>query len=332
MLQFFSRRHFNLALIIIVLFFIVLHALSSPSGMDNSTWSNGAPLAQLIYELSVETWLRSKILTIVISGLFIGFQILLVYRITSLIKPLDKYSFLVAWIYLLTSYFFPEWSNLTPALLAQTLLLVILYNFYKLNDLQKDGFMFTLSTLLSIAFLFWYPSILLLPFMFVLLFQYNALSLRKISITLLSFSIPVIWCVVYFYFTGQTTVLINQWTSLHIYPPHMDALHHLQWIPIGIVLAYIGFGMIEAWTLTNKTSKNARLFISSMFSLVFFLGLAFTLNSHQIIYSFQALLYPGALFIVLFINNFKRQRISEIAHIILLLSVLFNFVFQNYYS
>jgi hypothetical protein len=332
MLQFFSRRHFNLALIIIVLFFIVLHALSSPSGMDDSTWSNGAPLAQLIFELSAETWLRSKLFTILLSGLFIGFQILLVYRISSLIKPLDQYNFFTAWIYLLISYFFPDWSNLTPALLAQTLLLVILYNFYKLNDIQKDGFMFTLSTLLSIAFLLWYPSILLLPFMLVLLFQYNALSFRKISITLLSFCIPVIWYLVYFYFTGQTTVLINQWASLHIYPAYMNALHHLQWISIGIVLTYTGFGMLEAWSLTNKISKNARLFISSMFSLVFFLGLSFTLNTNQTIYSFQALLYPGALFIVFFINNFKRQRIAEIAHIILLLSVLFNFVFQNYYS
>jgi hypothetical protein len=151
------------------------------------------------------------------------------------------------------------------------------------------------------------------------------------SITLLSFSIPLIWYIIYFYTTGQSTALLYQFASFHIHPLQIESLHYLEWIPIGIVLTYAGLGMLEAWSLSNKTSKTARLFISSIFSLILFIGLGFLLNTNRVIYSFQAILYPAALFIVLFVNNFKRKRFAEIAHIILLLAVLFNFVFQNFY-
>ena len=217
MLQFFSRRQFNQGLIIIILFFTLVHVLSAHTGIEDETWSNGAPLAQLIHDLSLDTWLSSKLFAVIATGFLLTAQLLLIYRVITSIKNLDKYGLMVSWVYLLLAYLFSEWNDFTPALLSQTILLYVLYSIYQRNDLQKDGFMFTISTLISFSFLLWYPSIFLLPFVLILLFQYNALNLKKISITVLSFSIPLIWYIIYFYSTGQEQMLLYQFVSFHIH-------------------------------------------------------------------------------------------------------------------
>lgn len=315
----------------IAVVFLILQVLSSHTGFNHETWSTGAPLAQVLFELTQNSWLSTNLFASLASGLLISLQLLLVYRIISSVKNLDKYNLLVAWIYMLVTYLFGEWNDFTPALLAQTLLLLILYNIYKRNELQQDGFMFSVSTLISISFLLWYPSIFLLPFLLILLFQYNALSLKKLSILILSFSVPLIWYIIYFYATGQSVDMFYQFSSFHIQALNIQALHYLEWIPVGLIGIFALLGLLEAWSLSNKTSKNARLFISSLFTLILFLSLGFMLSTNRVIYSFQTVLFPAALFITLFVNNFKRTRYAEIAHIILLLAVLFNFVFQNFY-
>lgn len=328
MLQLFTKRQFNAGILLIFLVFIGLQFFSIPQNTAIEAWKPSAPLALGILDLLGEDLLSNHFFAFLISTLLISFQLVLVYRILSKIRNLEKYNLLLTWIYCWLIHLFPAWNSLSPALLASTILLFVFYRIYTLVDIQKNNFLFNVSSLLGVSFLLWYPTILLLPFIAILLFQYNAINFKKISILILSFSIPIIWFCLYYLFQGKGEQLFYKFSTFHVSALHYESIDSIQLIPIVLILLYAIIGFLEAWSLSNKTAKMSRLFINSLFVLVFFLSLGFILSIDDILYSFLFLAFPMSLFIVLFINNFKQERHAEIAHIILLLAIMFNFVYQ----
>ncbi len=326
MLAILSKKHFNLGVILIGLATSILHVFSMETAIDTSVWRTSGPLALKLYNILGDQFFSNTITGFAFSMILITFQLVLVYRIMAKSKKLEKYNMQVTWIYAWLIHLFPEWSSLSPVLIATSLLLFVLYRFYKLVDFQKNNFLFNVSTLLGIAFLFWHPSIMIIPFLIFLLFQYNVISLKRVSILLLSFSIPVIWYKVYIlYMLGVTESLFN-FNIFHIHELDRHILNNTQWASLSILLVYVALGLLNAWSLSNQTSKNSRLFINSLLSLSIFVGLGFTLSLNALIYSFPMTLFPASFFIILILNNFKRSKHSELAHIILLLAILFNFV------
>lgn len=328
MLQLFTKRQFNLGVILIFLSLIILQYFSAFQPLGTAIWSHSAPLAHGIYEVLGEQFISEPIVSFSLATVLILFQLILVYLILSKIKNFEKYSLIMTWVYCWMIHLFPEWSSFSPALLATTLLLFILYRIYTLADIQKNQFLFNISTLIGLSFLLWFPSIFLLPYLAILLFQYNVVSLKRISILFISFSIPILWYCLYFVFTGEPEVLFYKFSTFHFTKVDAKAIHAIQWIPLAIIAIFTVLGLLQAWSISNKTVKRSRLFISSLFVLVVCLGLGFSVSINEMRYSFQMLIFPMSLFIVFFINNFKRSKYSEIAHIILLLTILFNFVYQ----
>lgn len=328
MLAIFSKKHFNLGVILIGLATIILHIFSFKTATDTSLWITSGPLALKLYNLLGDQFFSNTITVFAFSMILITFQLVLVYRIIAKSKKLEKYNLQVTWIYAWLIHLFPEWSSLSPVLLATSLLLFVLYRIYTLVDFQKNNFLFNASTLMGLAFLFWYPTILIIPFLIILLFQYNAISLKRVSILLLSFSIPVIWYNVYILNSHGATESLFDFNLFHIHELDEHILSNTQWAPLSILLVYVTLGLLNAWSLSNKTSKNSRLFVNSLLVLSVFLGLGFALSKNALIYSFPMTLFPASFFVILFLNNFKRSKHSELAHIILLLAILFNFVYE----
>ncbi|MFT4968727.1 MAG: hypothetical protein ACI9O4_000458 [Chitinophagales bacterium] len=328
MLQLFTKRQFNLGLFLIAFTFFVLHSFAAQHPPSLQVWSSSAPLAHALFELLRATFLAKPIVSFILSSFLILFQLVLVYRILSKIKNLEKHSLLVVWMYCWLIHLFPEWSSFSPVQIASTLLLFILYRVYTLENYQKNGFLFGLSTLIGFSFLLWYPAIYLIPFIAILLFQYNAISFKKISILLLSFSIPVIWFCIYYILQDQGEELLFKFSTFHLSKVSFHPIDVIQVVALGLIALPIMAGFLEAWSLSNKTIKLSRLFINSLFVLIFCLGLGFMLSINDFMYSFHGLIFPFSLFLAIFINNFKRTKHAEIAHIILLLAVLFNFVYQ----
>tara|TARA_Y100000385_G_scaffold110141_1_gene114359 strand:- start:854 stop:1852 length:999 start_codon:yes stop_codon:yes gene_type:complete len=328
MLAILSKKHFNLGVILIGLATTVLHVFSFDTATDTSLWRTSGPLALKLYNILGDQFFSNTITGFTFSMILITFQLVLVYRIMAKSKKLEKYNMQVTWIYAWLIHLFPEWSSLSPVLIATSLLLFVLDRIYRLVDFQKNNFLFNASSLLGIAFLFWHPTIVIILFLLIFLFQYNEINLKRVSILLLSFSIPVIWYNVYNTYSLEVSESLFNFNIFHIHELDRHILNNTQWASLSILLVYVTVGLLNAWSLSNQTSKNSRLFINSLLVLSIIVGLGFTLSINALIYSFPMTLFPASFFIILFLNNFKRSKHSELAHIILLLSILFNFAYE----
>jgi len=326
MLSLFSKRQINLGFFIIFTTLIIFQVFTSTHPVNIEVWYRSAPLANLIADIIGTSLLQNPWFDFFGATLLILFQLILVYNLINKIKNLEKYSVLVTWLYCFLIHLFPAWSKFSPPLIALTILLFILYRIYGAIDGKANHFVFVCSTLIGLSFLLWYPSIFLLGFFFLVLFEYNVLSFKRILIILLSFLIPVIWYVSFYILTDQQIEVLYQFSNFHI---TMLDFHYLKWYQYAsliVLLALTLLGLLQAINFSSKTVKMSRLFIKSLFNLLVFSLLGLMLSTNDFTYSLLFLLFPIAVFLALFINIFKRPQVAELVHLTLLLCVLINFV------
>ncbi|MCB9256094.1 MAG: hypothetical protein H6579_03085 [Chitinophagales bacterium] len=327
MLQLFSRRQSNLAFLIILVCFIPLQAANSFLFKDMDVWHQSAPLANFIYHILGESILQNSWFIFFTSFFLILLHLVIVHNIISKIKNLDKHSVLLTWLYLWLIHLFPEWSTFSPALMATSILLICLYLFYENVEDRSDSFVFNISLLIGVSFLLWYPSILLLAFFAIALFQYNALNIKRIFIIFLSFILPTTNMLAYFFLSDQSEKILYSLGNFHLQELILvqPDLKVIAVIVLTLILTILG--LFQALSLAAKTVKFSRLFINNLLSLVIFVLLASFLSTNEFSYSLLALIFPISLYLVLFINIIKRPIYAEIVHISLILMILFNFVY-----
>ncbi|MCB0510688.1 MAG: hypothetical protein KDC82_07970 [Bacteroidetes bacterium] len=234
---------------------------------------------------------------------------------------------MLTWLYLWLIHLFPEWSTFSPALIATSILLICLYLFYENVEDRSDSFVFNISLLIGVSFLLWYPSILLLAFFAIALFQYNALNIKRIFIIFLSFILPTTNMLAYFFLSDQSEKILYSLGNFHLQELILvqPDLKVIAVIVLTLILTILG--LFQALSLAAKTVKFSRLFINNLFSLVIFVLLASFLSTNEFSYSLLSLIFPISLYLFLFINIIKRPIYAEIVHISLILMILFNFVY-----
>lgn len=326
MLSLFTKRQSNLGFILILLSLFSLQLFSSIYPVDFEIWENSAPLAQNLYKFLGAELITNNFFDYISSSILILLQLLLIYDLLNKIKNLEKYSVLITWLYCWLLHVFPFWSKLSPPLIALTIIIFILHRIYSAIDKSSNNFVFTASTLIGISFLIWYPSILLLGFFMIALFQYNVISIKRVFILILSFSIPIIWLVSYHFLIGQQVYLGFQFSNFHLSNLKFHQFTWYQYVVQSGLLFLSILGLLEALNLSTKTAKMSRLFIQSLFSFLIFLLLGLLISSNDFTFSILPLLFPVALLLALFINIFKRQRIAELVHFTILLCVMVNFI------
>lgn len=330
MLNFFSKRMSNFGFLLLAISLLILQFFSASFPIDLDVWQKSAPLAHLFFEIIGINFLENKFLDFAFSTPLILFQLVLVYNLLANNKNLEKHSLLITWMYLWLIHLFPAWSKFSPPLIASTILLFVLYRLDSSVESKSNQFVFTVSSLIGVSFLFWYPSVLLLAFLTILLFQYNAIQLKRVIILCLSFSVPIIWFC-FFYVTAKDGVsLAYKFSSFHISEIQLEKFTTIQIFPLGLLFLALVIGGFQTLAFSTKTAKLSRLFINSQMSLIFISLLAFFLSINKFGYSFQFLLLPFSLFLVMFINIFKRPIVAELAHIILISIVIFNFAYLTW--
>lgn len=316
----------NLGFILIFVSLLLFQIFTSLFAPDLAVWEHSAPLAKVLVQVIGIDLIQHPLFNFFSASLLILFQLILVYNLINKIKNLEKYSVLVTWLYCCLLHLFPAWSKLSPPLIALTILLFILYRIYGAIEDKPNHFVFVVSTLIGISFLIWYPSILLLAYLLIVLFQHNVLSLKRIIIINLSFAVPVIWYLSYFILSNQELELFYQFSNFHITKISFHYYTWYQYASMLLLLVFSVFGLFQAINLSNKTAKMSRLFLKSLFTLCIVLLFSLMLSTNDFSYSLPFLLFPIALFLALFINIFKRPLLAELIHFTILLSILINFV------
>ena len=325
MLQFLSKKQFNIGFILIVMCLLPLQFISSLSTFNLNVWQSSAPLAEYIYK-SIGTKLLSNIyFDFIISTILISIQLIIVYNIFNKIKNIDKHSVLATWLYLWLIHLFPSMSCFSPALISSTIMFIVLYKLYAHIEDNSSSYLFNISMLSGLSFLIWYPSIFVLAFIFIGLFQYNELKVKKLVIISTSFFIPIIYFFTYYLFQDRGIEILIKFSNFHIYGlsfPSLSLYQALCLIPILIMLI---LGTLRAISIGSQTVKSSRLFMNSILSLLLVTILSVFLSPNNIIYSGLTLFFPLSLFLAYYINIFKRPLFAEVAHLSLILLIIINY-------
>ncbi|MEZ4929647.1 MAG: hypothetical protein R2777_06520 [Chitinophagales bacterium] len=125
MLFIFNRQYSFFAVILIFTALTLLHFLL-PNNIDyHIFWQNS---------FFSSDFSMSPFLAKIISFILIVFQSVLIFHITNSIRQIDQYSFIFTWLFVfLIHTHFPEFYTLSPALVANTLLLFSIFFFTKIK-------------------------------------------------------------------------------------------------------------------------------------------------------------------------------------------------------
>lgn len=326
MLQIFTKKQFNLAIIFIATSLIPLQFISSLAPIDIDVWNHAAPFSKFIGNSIGVKLLANSYFNFALSIFLIYIQLFLVYNVFNKFKNIEKNSLLATWLYLWCLHLFPSMANFSPALISSTLILIVIYQFHYHIESKSFDYLFKTSILVGLSFLIWYPSIAILLFMLLVLFQYNELSIKKVIIILTSFIIPLIYFICYYLYNENGMEIIYKLSNFHLSSLSLPEISIYQIITIISLLLMIALGAIQSLAFSSQTIKATRLFMNSLFTFSIIAILSAFLSLNSVVYSLIILCFPISLFLVHYINIFKRPLFAELAHLSLILLLIINFV------
>ncbi len=230
-------------------------------------------------------------------------------------------TFLPAMMYVLLCSAVPEFLLLTPALLAQTFLIVALgemLGFYR--SMEASGNVFNVGFWIGIAALFYCPASLFLAFGFIGLGILRAFNLREILVMLMGYIAPLFLMLVYrFWFYSELSVFPDL--------PHIMIFDFIKiksvysWIYLGIFAFLCIWVLINIQALFYKTKMAQKKYLTVLYwMLVVAFGTILFQPTWHLGHLILMVIPLGILWGLYFLRI--RELFAELFHLILFLGIL----------
>lgn len=258
------------------------------------------------------------------------FQALYFNYIMNHYKVYERSSYLPAFSYILISSLFLEFMLLTPALIANTFLLMALsrvFGFYKKESALS--LIFDASMYTSIASLFFFPYAVFFIFIIASIVVLRPFSLREFLIAIVGVVLPYYFLGVYFFWIHQLPEFLH---TLIISELRFSA--DVLAKNIRVIVEGVSVLFIFIWTVLYVQANLFRMVVQVrnylVVILLFFIAglLSLPIQFSGELYHFAWLAVPGGTALAFFFAEYKRPLISEIFHLFLILSIFF---FQYFY-
>jgi hypothetical protein len=172
----------------------------------------------------------------------------------------SKPNFLAAMVYILLTGIFEEWSNLTPALIENILVIWLFAKTVKLyNSPTPKTLLFNMGLLIGVSILLYHPAALLILVAFFALIVVRPFIITEWLVLLMGVISPYYFLAAYLYLTdrlGSILLYIPQW-GLNI--PH-TVISPAFFVTIGLILIILITGMLysqqESRRLLIQVRKN----------------------------------------------------------------------------
>jgi hypothetical protein len=239
------------------------------------------PISVLVFK-QIQHTANPLQLSFILATVLIVIQSVLLNYIVNRHEVLYKYTFLPGTIFLLASSFFPEQMQLSPQLMANTfLMLMLLRLFYLYESEQPIYLVFDAGILLGIALLFHIEMIVLLPFILISVIIFTSFNIRYIIIALLGILIPVYFIGTYFYITNRLEMfqhlIVGAVEQLDV---KITINNYYAFIPLAILLipVFLGYVGLSQNYFQNKV-KTRRIHQSILLLTAFGILLLFAENT-----------------------------------------------------
>lgn len=239
-------------------------------------------------------------------------------------KILPKKSYMGGLIFIIVLSFFKQNLVLSPALLSLTFIILCTQKIFGLIKKEKAyGDVFDVGFLVAIASLFYFPSILLLIFAYFGLATVRPFTYKEWVIVLLGFLAPLVVTFTFYYWNDHQQYLLpdvagvtgKHWLTGAVYS-------RWDWILIGelVFLTIAAFAVLP--TALYSSLIQVRKFTGALVALIFLVAVAFLLQQTISLSHWVLLSLPLSIIFSMSLMQIKREVVSEVIYLILILLVL----------
>lgn len=254
----------------------------------------------------------------ILSGLLQFVQALLVNLVINENKMTTRKTYLGGMLFILFSSFFKESLLLTPASLALTFIIMAAAALFRLARKEKDyGDVFDGGMLTSLAVLIYFPTVVVLLFIFIALGTVRTFRYREWTAILLGIITPV--------FVVFTISYVSDYSLPGILPQAwLPGLHFqtFDWVSSGVYLFCCIAPLLLMPVVIQSTLIQVRKFVTLLTVLLVLLLVSFMLQQKTGLEYFILLAFPPAIISTMILSQLKNTLVAEVIHIILILLVL----------
>ena len=249
-------------------------------------------------------------------------QALIFNRIVNNHGLLAKPSYLPALLYLTGTSLFLQFLILSPALICNFLIIVIIDKFLKLSKTGSAmSIMFDVGMLIAIGTLIYFPFILMLVMLWLSLLMYRAFSWREWISGLIGFLTIFIFVAVFYYWNDNINRFIDIWQPLtNKFPNNLQINYddYLVLIPVGIIMILAALQLRENFFRSFISTRKAFQMLFFMFLVSIF---SFYTKKGVTVAHFILCVPPGAVLLAYYFSNAKKRWFYETLFAILVICI-----------
>lgn len=204
-------------------------------------WDNTAPLSALVYQLLYSIFGANQFAYQLLTTLLIFIQAVMLNEILKGRQIYSDLTLIPALLYLVLMSVFPDFYILSPALLANTFLLIVLrYTFLHIAERRRYNSVFEIGAYLGIATLFYFPSIAMIFGIILAFLSFTSTKLRDFLLMGFSFIFPIfVAFLVFFLSNSEYDFYLNYVESIFYLRPvfYISPLYLLMLFALPLVLS-----------------------------------------------------------------------------------------------
>ena len=249
-------------------------------------------------------------------------QALIFNRIINNHGLLAKPSYLPALLYVTGTSLFLQFLILSPALICNFLLIIIIDKFLKLSKTSSAmSIMFDVGMIIAIGTLIYFPFILMLLMLWLSLLMYRAFSWREWISGLLGFLTIFMFVAVFYYWNDNIHRFIDIWQPLTNKFPHNLQINYddyLVLIPVGIIMILAALQLRENFFRSFISTRKAFQMLFFMFLVSIF---SFYTKRGVTVAHFLLCVPAGAVLLAYYFSNAKKRWFYETLFAILVICI-----------
>ncbi len=314
---------------ILLLLIIALHLIvfNQPDLYETAKpVNNTSPFSNIIYNL-FDFLFNSHVLSLQLFAIILIItQAFLLNSITNLHNLFNKINYLPALFYIVCSSMYVKFLLLSPELLANTFLLLALlkvFSLYKKKKIYTQ--VFDIGFLISIASLFYFPSVIFLFFFYIVLIITRTFNWREWIIALIAFCIPYFLTAVYYFWNDNLYQLWENQILCQFRGRTANLTFNTSELTLTIYFVFILLiAFIKFQQKYLRSLVETRNYLSIIVWYLIIGSISFLLVPILTITHFFILSIPTAIFLAYYFNEIKKTWLAEILFIILLALIYIN--------
>ena len=319
-------RSNNPAVVIFYLLYLILFRVcfSFLSVNADFVFEHHEPLSALLFSFFKNTSTGYPTISLVLSAVFCFIQALLVNGIVNENKILAKKNYVAGALFIVFASFFKESLLLTPSSIALTFIILCTARIFSLVRKEKSyGDIFDVGFLVAIAALFYFPCVLFILFAYIGLSTVRPFNYREWIIVLLGFLSPFLLVFTYYYWNDKAALLLADMANVH---PQGWLIRGSFELSDKIVIGGMAICTVICLTLLPGSLYSSliqvRKFANTLVVFVVLVIVAIALQQTIHLSHLVLLALPLGIITSMVLMQIKRNWLTEVMHIILILLVL----------